>query len=127
MLRLATKFGAFAIALLLFTAPSVACLLPIGEMTQAERECCKHMAEQCGGAAMPSSHSCCQRVSDPDVSSFVVPQSQQQVSHLTLIAVHNPAVGAVSTVGERVARADWFDGIHGPPESPPASTPILRI
>ncbi len=127
MVRLATKLGAFAIAALLFTAPSMACLLPIGEMTRAERECCEHMAEQCGGVAMPSSHSCCQRVSDPDVSIFVVPQSQQQVSHLALIAVHNPDIGVVSKLGERVARADWFDGIHGPPESPPGSTPILRI
>jgi hypothetical protein len=28
--------------------PVVACVLPGAEMTSAERECCKKMAEQCG-------------------------------------------------------------------------------
>jgi hypothetical protein len=40
--------------------PAIACMIPVRPMTQAEHECCKKMAQQCGSSAMPSSHSCCQ-------------------------------------------------------------------
>ena len=54
-----------ALAMLMVTVlwavtPALACLVPMRPMTQAEHECCKKMAQQCGPSAMPSSHSCCQ-------------------------------------------------------------------
>lgn len=126
MLKLASKFGVVLMVALLFTAPTMACLLPNATLTQAERDCCKHMAEQCGDARMPSSHSCCQRVSAPDVSNFVVRQAQHMFADLAVIGTAFPVVvQAVLTGGN--ARADWFDRLHGPPESPPAAISALRI
>src|SRR5215470_5221526 len=48
------------ITVLWAVTPAIACLIPLRPMTQAEHECCKKMAQQCGSSAMPSSHSCCQ-------------------------------------------------------------------
>lgn len=54
-----------ALAMLVVTVlwavtPAIACMIPTRPMTQAEHECCKKMADQCGSSAMPSNHSCCQ-------------------------------------------------------------------
>jgi len=58
-----TRIRAFAlltIALLWAVTPAMACgVLRGATMTSAERECCHHMAEQCGSSMMPASHSCC--------------------------------------------------------------------
>ena len=48
------------ITMLWAVTPALACLLPTHQMTAAEHECCQKMAQQCGSAIMPSSHSCCQ-------------------------------------------------------------------
>src|SRR5215831_11709268 len=48
------------ITVLWAATPAIACLIPLRPMTQAEHECCKKMARQCGSSAMPSGHSCCQ-------------------------------------------------------------------
>jgi hypothetical protein len=58
-----SKAGAFAMALITVmwaVTPALACLVSANQMTAAERECCQKMAQQCGTAVMPSSHSCCQ-------------------------------------------------------------------
>jgi hypothetical protein len=101
--------------------PAMACLVPGAEMTDTERECCKHMAQQCGSMDMPSSHSCCHK----DVSR---PNSMLRGAFAQLIA---PALnGAV--VGElpppQVAAPGVFSfELHPPPESPPGTSSILRI
>jgi hypothetical protein len=48
------------IAVLWAVTPAIACLVPMRQMTPAEHECCRKMAQQCGSSMMPSSHSCCQ-------------------------------------------------------------------
>jgi hypothetical protein len=71
-----TKTRAFAlltIALLWAVTPVMACVLPGVTMTPAERECCHHMAEQCGSSMMPASHSCC-KAQGP--TNTVLPQAQ---------------------------------------------------
>jgi len=60
------KFAVFVLALSLFAAPVMACMLPDSSLTDEERDCCQQMAGDCG--QMPASHSCCQitvRDSDP--------------------------------------------------------------
>lgn len=58
--RLHQYAGALLISVLL-GYPAMDCLIPGAEMTESERECCKHMAQQCGSMDMPSSDSCCQK------------------------------------------------------------------
>ncbi|PYX59968.1 MAG: hypothetical protein DMG76_03935 [Acidobacteria bacterium] len=41
-------FALLTIALLWAITPAMACVLPGATMTPTERECCHHMAEQCG-------------------------------------------------------------------------------
>jgi hypothetical protein len=40
--------------------PTIACLVPMHQMTEAEHDCCLKMAQECGSSMIPSSHSCCQ-------------------------------------------------------------------
>jgi hypothetical protein len=47
------------IAVLWAVTPAIACLVPMHQMTPAEHECCRKMAQQCGSSVMPSNHSCC--------------------------------------------------------------------
>lgn len=123
------KVGVPALALMLSAVPTMACLLPWATFTPSERECCKQMAGQCGRMGMPNSHSCCQELASPDDLSFVKAQSAQIGSDLGSIAVHSgPAtIHPLLFLSNHFARVDWFDGLHGPPESPPFSTTILRI
>lgn len=123
------KVGIAALALMLSTVPTVACLLPWTTLTAAEHECCKQMAGQCGRMGMPSSHSCCQLLAGPDNLNFVKAQSAQVGSELASIAPHHaPAtIQPLPLLSNDFGRVNWFDGLHGPPESPPVSTTILRI
>lgn len=120
------KLGVLILAAVLFSVPTMACLLPATELTAAERDCCKQMADQCGGPGMPSSHSCCQRLASPDTSSFLVPHSQHDVG--VLIAIVSGIVPfSAHTPADLTARFRWLEGVHDPPESPPVTTPVLRI
>jgi len=125
--NLANKLGVLTLAVLLFATPTMACLLPTATLTAAERECCKQMAEQCGNAGMPSSHSCCQRLTGPDDLDFVKAQSPCVGSDLLAVAVDCAPAMIQSPLLNRLASIEWLDGIHGPPESPPVTTSILRI
>jgi hypothetical protein len=123
------KLGVATLALVVSAVPTMACLLPWTTLTAAEHECCKQMACQCGRMGMPSSHSCCQRLAGPDDVNFVKVQSPQ-VGTDVIIAVHlAPAMiqPVVPLSSNHFASGDWFNGLHGPPESPPVSTTILRI
>jgi len=62
VLKLTAKFASMLV-LIALGAPVMACLIPGAVLTHAERECCRHIAGQCGSmsmpSSMPSSHSCC--------------------------------------------------------------------
>lgn len=122
-----TRIRAFAlltIALLWAITPAMACVLPGATMTPAERECCHHMAEQCGSSMMPASHSCC-KAQGP--TNTVLPQAQAAgpVRPLT-IAVVPPAalLGALPAVTARC----HLSFLHSPPPEPsPGCNSVLRI
>jgi len=48
-------------AIMLLSGPLLACSLPGMAMSEDEKECCRHMADQCGGSQMEDSHSCCKK------------------------------------------------------------------
>src|SRR5215469_14094447 len=120
-----SKVGAFAmllISLLWAATPAIACLIPLRPMTQAEHECCKKMAQQCGSSMMPSSHSCCQgherETAVSPVSTYsptrpfdvaIVPQISILLTSSPSVSLHVPALEAP------------------PPESSPGCSSILRI
>ena len=104
----------------LFGYPAMACLVPDAEMTEAERDCCKQMAQQCGSMNMPSSHSCCEK----EVSR---PNSMLGATFAKLIA---PALSGavVCELPQPLAIAPQFSAfeLHPLPESPPGASSILR-
>jgi len=107
--------------ILTFGLPIMACMVAGTEMSAAERECCKHMAQNCGSMNMPSSHSCCQaevRQASPmlhvEPAHFV---PQLAVAMMASVPVITPVDAFHALSAER----------HPPPESPPSSSSILRI
>ena len=126
-MRLVTKVGIWVLVALLPAAPTMACLLPSGTLTTAERKCCRDMAGKCGSTGMSSSHSCCQQLASPDSSSFVASGSQQTLD-CTVTGAAQYVTAAVQVPAPVVTpHVRWFDAIHGPPEFPPANTSVLRI
>jgi hypothetical protein len=112
-----------SIVLMWVASPAIACVLPEATLTAAERECCHHMAEQCGQAAMPASHSCCQTRSH---HSDALPQATASVPtrHLTIavVTVHATFILPATTT-ERLAIY-----LHSPPrDSDSSSISVLRI
>src|ERR1700733_13058429 len=84
MLKLWIKFGVSALALILAALPVAACVLPGAEMTSAERECCKKMAEQCGDMGMAKSHPCCKVTAAP-ADFHALKTASSQLDHVSLV------------------------------------------
>jgi hypothetical protein len=104
-----------------FGVPAMACLTPGIEMTTAERECCKHMAQHCGSMNMPASHSCCRR-------EMQRPNSMLRAARMHVV----PPVVCDAIVGDLIKPAVLeneflFVRVHPPTESPPGTSSILRI
>jgi len=117
--KILRQIASSLLLVLLLGYPAMACLVLGAEMTQAERNCCKQMAQRCGSMKMPASHSCC----DSTVS---IPHSMLQAS---FVQVTVPAVsGAVASSVPRphIATPEFslFE-LHPPPESPPGALSIL--
>jgi len=114
------QFASVLLLVVVSGIPAMACLIPGAEMTEAERDCCKHMAQQCGSMNMPSSHSCCKK----EVSR---PNSMLGATFVHLIA---PTLsGVVSELPQLLVVAPQSSSfeLHPPPESPPGTSSILRI
>ena len=119
------KAAVLALALSLAPAAVAACLLPLAEMSAAERECCRVMPADCGQGQMPDAHSCCQPKARTDPVVFAAAKSFSVAPPLESSGpVDAPAVSPDAGL----AAADGiFSTIHSPPESPPGSLAILRI
>ena len=124
-MRFVAKIGVFALALMLSAVPTMACLLPITTMTAAEHECCKQMAGQCGQAGMPSSHSCCQRLTGPEDN--FLKSANAQIDHVASTSFVANVSTPLVVNGIRLVHASLDFAVHGPPGSPPTTISILRI
>ena len=117
-------FALLAITLLWAVTPAVACVLPGATMTPAERECCHHMAEQCGSSMMPASHSCC-KAQGP--TNTVLPQALAAgpVRPLTIAVI--PPVASLAALPAVTVRSH-LSFLHDPPPEPsPGCNSVLRI
>lgn len=117
-------FALLTIALLWSIAPAMGCVLPGATMTPAERECCHHMAEQCGSSRMPASHSCCHAQRPTNI---VLPQALTAgpIRPLTIALI--PAVASLAELPVVTVRSH-LSFLHGPPPEPsPGCNSVLRI
>src|SRR5579859_5613189 len=127
MLKLLIKVAVFSLAVWFSALPVMACVVPDAEMTAAERECCKKMAERCGDMGMAKSHSCCQSTATP-ADFHALKTSSSQLQHVTLVLFH--ALPLTSQADTYSSLAQWSSRVsctHSPPGLEPLSTTILRI
>lgn len=113
----------FAVCLPLL-APAMACSLPGARMTPSEMACCKHMAAECGSAAMPVTHGCCHK-DLPVLGHFNgVPTNGTHLA-ITANAGASEVAPAVQLVSLNPSFAQRLEA--SPPQSPPAAISVLRI
>jgi hypothetical protein len=124
-MKLFSKAAAAAMLLVLLGVPVMACLAPDAQLTDAEKACCREMANQCGDMGKAGDHSCCQTsvqhhdaavVKDAFHTSF--PNASAQVASLPPLPM---ALGSISStfVPEQLR--------HPPPAFASPSIEILRI
>lgn len=113
----------FAVCLPL-VAPAMACSLPGARMTPAEMACCKHMAAECGNAAMPVAHGCCHK-DLPVLGHFNGVPTNGTHPAITANAGPSEVAPAVQLVSLNPSSAQRLEA--SPPQSPPAAISVLRI
>ena len=127
MLKLLSKVGVLALALVLVALPVAACVLPGAQMTAAEQDCCKKMAERCGHAGMAKSHPCCQMSAAPS-NLHALKTSATQISDFSFTVLHSLPVSALCVPAPTVAPVAFqISDVHGPPGLESLGTTILRI
>jgi hypothetical protein len=127
MLRLLTKLGVSALALMLAALPVAACVLPGAAMTSAERECCKKMAEQCGDMGMAKSHPCCKVTATP-ADFHALKTASSQVDHVSLVLSYSLPLTAQADVYLSLAEcSSRVSCTHSPPGLESLATTVLRI
>lgn len=119
MLRRASQFAAVVLVIVVAALPVAACMVPEGQMTAAEHQCCQKMANNCETVGMPSSHSCCQH-----------PASQQTGRASKIEAAGAAPMAAVQVelgLAPLQVVSRLSNRIESPPESPPPGVAVLRI
>lgn len=126
-MKLLSKLGVFALALVLSAVPGMACLLPAGTLTAAERECCRQMANECGRAGMPSSHACCQRLTGAETATFIKAPGAQSLTDLASTSYVPGAIPLLLRTDLSVLQESLDFDVNRPPGSPPTIISVLRI
>jgi len=111
-------------ALTLLASPLLACTVPGATMSDEEKECCRHMADQCGDMQMDTSHGCCTKT--PSANASVL---QQSVKYSPAPPGFAMAIAPSQALVPQISRiaASPFDHTPCLSESPPGSISILRI
>jgi hypothetical protein len=120
-LKWTCKLAAVILALCVWGTPLMACLVS-DTLTEAERECCQQMADNCGSGMMADSHSCCKTT---------VQQIDSYLAHARFdLSFSYPAAIPVAEIDFSIpftfTQAQLSHG-HSPPVSPPETVSILRI
>ena len=126
-MKLLPKIGIYALAFLFGALPVMACVVPNGAMTPAERECCKKMAGQCGDMGMAKSHPCCQVTATP-ADFHALKTASSQLDHVSLVLFHAlPLTAQADTYCSLGQGSSRVSCTHSPPGLESLTTTILRI
>jgi hypothetical protein len=109
-------------ALLVLSAPLVACALPGEEMSSEEQDCCLHMSDECGSSQMSDAHTCCTKTPQVNTSALKTTSKYMQAAH-DLVA-HMVFSTASATAANILPRQRFLPSDSS---SPPGSISILRI
>lgn len=116
------KSAYLLMAAIVFSAPLAACAMPWMMQTEAEKECCRHMADQCGGSSMEESHTCCTKLPTATAGSLEPTAKFSSVlpdCASVALAVPIPTLRPLVAV----TTSAWL----GRYESPPGHVSVLRI
>ena len=109
------------VALIVLAPPLMACALPGVQMSDEEKACCRHMADQCDGSVMPDSHSCCKQSTATQTGAFQIKQSYSPALEVASIPAVAPLPAPAVPVATMEKRILAFS------ESPPGLISVLRI
>jgi hypothetical protein len=121
-LKLLVRIGVTALALIIFSAPTVACLWPGSTLTASEHECCRRITK-CGQAKV-SSHRCCATTVRQD-NAAIVQKAASLAPHLSVAAAVTPS--PIAAPAHVDAASQHALASHSPPDPYLGSTQILRI
>ena len=127
LVKLLGKVGVYALAFVFGALPVMACVVPNGGMTPAERECCKRMAGQCGDMGMTNSHPCCQVTATP-ADFHALKTAPSQLHNVSLVLFH--ALPFTAQPDTYFSLAQWSSLVsrtHSPPGLESLDTTVLRI
>jgi hypothetical protein len=117
------KFVYLFMALMLVSAPVLACSLPGLAMNDQEKDCCHHMSDECGSTQMDESHSCCSKAPtlgagtlQPTVKYSAA--SPDLVNHVEPVAVQPGSMAGHALAGSVIDSSS---------KSPPGHISVLRI
>jgi hypothetical protein len=123
-MKLFGKFVAGAMLLLMLGVPAMACVIPDAQLTEAEKACCRQMAQQCGKMDMPNGHSCCDTTVKPQQSAMLkpTPSFSYDGSAFAFVLV------AITPAPKQVPADNAIRALrHPPPNADAPSIEILRI
>jgi hypothetical protein len=115
------KSAYLLMAVIVFAAPLAACAMPWMVLSEAEEECCHHMADQCGSSNMQQSHTCCTKLPKVTASTLQPTAKHWVLPDYAIHAAVFPAPSLRPCVA--VTPADYL----GRCESPPGHVSVLRI
>lgn len=104
------------------SAPLFACTLPGFTMSEAEKECCHHMAGQCGSSQMEESHSCCTKT-PPLTARALQPTIKFSPLPAVVLSDFTPGANPAYVAGLSAPATDAY----GCSKSPPSQLSVLRI
>lgn len=108
-------------AVFVLSVPILACALPGQQMSDEERTCCLHMADECGASQMES-HTCCNRLPQLGASALQVSNNYAPITLDYAVQVELELQPNVATMVASV-----LPHVIIPPESPPGQPSVLRI
>ena len=127
LVKLLGKVGVYALAFVFGALPVMACVVPNGGMTPAERECCKRMAGQCGDRGMTNSHPCCQVTATP-ADFHALKTAPSQLLNVSLVLFQ--ALPLTAQPDAYFSLAQWSSLVsrtHSQPGLESLDTTVLRI
>jgi hypothetical protein len=123
-MRLYDKVVAGAMLLLMLGVPAMACVIPDAQLTDAEKACCRQMANQCGKMEMPNGHSCCDTTVKPQQSALLKPAPSFSYDRVVLAF----APIAIALTPQQIFPDNSIRALrHPPPNIDSPSIEILRI
>ena len=109
-----------SVAMLWAVVPQIACFMPDEMLTDVEKECCKQMANECGGTNM--SHECCANPVRIDVGT-AAKAIRHAAPQFQVAGILNIATTPALPAGSRLPAQDS----QAPPHNSDISPLILRI